>query len=71
MKNSLKPKYKRLKVFVSENKDIYNMAQMRNLIHFKEKNGASIWVKKISGRIFVDEDAFFQWMKEGGSRGNS
>lgn len=41
-----------------------SIAGLRNLVFFKETNGFKQVVFKSGGRVLIDEEKFFQWVKE-------
>lgn len=63
MKNTEVPQLMSLKEFVKAFPHLVDINQMRNYIAHKEKNKASMWVRKIGRRLFVDVDQFFKWTK--------
>jgi len=52
-----------LEEFAAEHYKIANLEQLRRFIRNEHKNGASMWVRRVGRRIFVDVDKFFEWTK--------
>lgn len=44
--------------------DFPTVGALRNLIFFSDKNGIDKCVRKIGGRLYIEESAFFEWVDE-------
>lgn len=40
-----------------------SIAGLRHLIHFESENGFNTVVRRIGGRVLIDETAFFAWVE--------
>lgn len=57
-----KPKY----IPVSKWEDYHDwptIPSLRWMIHNKERNGIGPCIKKVGGRVLVNEEAFFKWVE--------
>lgn len=43
----------------------FSVGMLRNLIHFEDTNGFSAVIRRIGRRIFIIEEAFFEWLDAG------
>ena len=53
-----------VKKFVEKHDSFATNGGMRHLIFNKETNGFKKVIKKIGRRVLIDEDEFFEWVKE-------
>ena len=44
--------------------DFPTVGALRNLIFFADRNGIDKCVRKIGGRLYIEETAFFEWVEE-------
>ena len=44
--------------------DFPTVGALRNLIFFADKNGIDKCIRKIGGRLYIEESAFFEWVDE-------
>ena len=44
--------------------DFPTVAALRNLIFFADRNGINKCIRKIGGRLYIEETAFFEWVEE-------
>ena len=44
--------------------DYPTVGALRSLIFFADKNGIDECVRKIGGRLYIEENAFFEWVEK-------
>ena len=44
--------------------DFPTIGALRKLIFYSERNGIDKCVRKIGGRLYIEESAFFEWVDE-------
>ena len=44
--------------------DFPTVAALRNMLFFAKDNGIEKCIRKIGGRLYIEESAFFEWVEE-------